>query len=217
MEDLLQAQYNNQLANSAAELFDQRQREQVNNAALGVMQLGYQNQNQMGLASLGDPMSEYNNFNVGGQTFGYGDPMAEEKSNFVDKGFLSGFQNAPGLRGSLTRAGISTLGRAAGLGSIASSALGFAFAPIAGIASLFSGLGRSTSIAGYLQEKRNAKARADAAARGARKQNAIRSEELSRDAARVTNRDAARGNPGGGGGMSNAQAAANREAARGRY
>ena len=170
MEDLLQAQYNNQLANSAAELFDQRQREQVNNAALGVMQLGYQNQNQMGLASLGDPMSEYNNFNVGGQTFGYGDPMAEEKSNFVDKGFLSGFQNSPGFRGSLTRAGISTLGRAAGLGSIASSALGFAFAPIAGIASLFSGLGRSTSIAGYLQSKRDAKARRDAAARGTRKQ-----------------------------------------------
>lgn len=168
MENLLQAQYNNQLANSAAELFDQRQREQVNNSAMGIMKLGFQNSPAM--TALGDPMSEYSNFDVGGQTFGYGDPMAEEKSNFVDKGFLSGFQNSPGLRGSLTRAGISTLGRAAGLGSIASSALGFAFAPIAGIASLFSGLGRSTSIAGYLQEKRNAKARADAAARGARKQ-----------------------------------------------
>ena len=168
MEDLLQAQYNNQLANSAAELFDQRQREQVNNSAMGIMKLGFQNSPAM--TALGDPMSEYSNFDVGGQTFGYGDPMAQEKGNFIEKGFFNVNRNAPGFKGSLARTGISALGRAAGLGTIASSALGFAFAPIAGIASLFSGLGRSTSIAGYLQSKRDAKARRDAAARGARKQ-----------------------------------------------
>ena len=168
MEDLLQAQYNNQLANKAVELYDQRQRDQVNNAAMGIMELGFQNSPAM--TALGDPMSEYNNINVGGQTFAYDDPMAQEKSNFIDKGFFNVNRNAPGFKGSLARTGISALGRAAGLGTIASSALGFAFAPLAGIAGLFSGLGRSGSIAGYLQSKRDAKARADAAARGARKQ-----------------------------------------------
>ena len=168
MEDLLQAQYNNQLANKAVELYDQRQRDQVNNAAMGIMELGFQNSPAM--TALGDTMSEYNNINVGGQTFAYDDPMAQEKSNFIDKGFFNINRNASGFKGSLARTGISALGRAAGLGTIASSALGFAFAPLAGIAGLFSGLGRSGSIAGYLQSKRDAKARADAAARGARKQ-----------------------------------------------
>lgn len=170
MEDLLQAQYNNQLANRAVELYDQRQREQVNNAALGVMQLGFQNQNQMGLAALGDPMSEYNNIDVGGQTFAYDDPMAIEKSNYIDKGFFNLNKNAPGFKGSLARTGISALGRMAGLGTMASSALGFAFAPIAGIAGLFHGLSRSRTIADFLQQKRDKKARDEAAARGARKQ-----------------------------------------------
>lgn len=168
MEDLLTAQYNNQLANKAVELYDQRQKDQVNNAAMGIMELGFQNSPAM--TALGDPMSEYSNFDVGGQTFAYGDPMAQEKGNFIEKGFFNVNKNAPGFKGSLARTGISALGRAAGLGTIASSALGFAFAPLAGIAGLFSGLGRSGSIAGYLQSKRDAKARADAAARGARKQ-----------------------------------------------
>jgi len=80
---------------------------------------------------------------------------------------------------------------------------------------------RSNTLADFFQNVRDKRARDAAAARGAAKQNRAEARALSqaaaRSATRVSNRDAARGNPGGGGGMSNAQAAANRDAARGRY
>lgn len=229
MEDYLLQQYNNQLANEAGNLFQQRNRDLVNQAAMDVIAQGY-NQglgalpgSENGMAFMGDPSPATANIDIGGMTFAPGDPMAAEKGNeMAYDGFLGRMANNQGIRGSVTRSAISGLGRLAGLGTIASTGLGLAFAPFAGLAGILSNaqsslFGRSKSISGYLEAKRNQKIAQEVANRGAIKQNRQRSEELSRDAARVTNRDAARGNPGGGGGMSNAQAAANRDAARGRY
>jgi len=212
MEDLILEQYNRQLAQNAADTYNQNQRMQnVNAAAMDVIQQGFQN--QQGLQTLpGSDMSLNMGMlnaptqGIGPQVFQDGMVYAPDDPRIME---MSNYNEPPKkqIPDTLKRMGISLGAKALGLPAIVGTGLGLAFAPIAGIANLFGGVndkiqgslfGRSANLAAYMQAKRDQKARDNAARRGdiKRVQADINSGKYDTNKGSYTSKDTARENYG---------------------
>jgi len=211
MEDLILEQYNRQLAQNAADTYQNQNMQNVNAAAMNVIQQGFQN--QQGLQTLpGSDMSLNMGMlnaptqGIGPQVFQDGMVYAPDDPRIME---MSNYNEPPKkqIPDTLKRMGISLGAKALGLPAIVGTGLGLAFAPIAGIANLFGGVndkiqgslfGRSANLAAYMQAKRDQKARDNAARRGdiKRVQADINSGKYDTNKGSYTSKDTARENYG---------------------
>ena len=174
MENLLLDMYNQNLANQATNLYNQRQRDLVNQAAMDVFSTGFQNRGILNT----QPAMAFNDYygpsNID-TSFGVAnEPDVEEEQSFLDM-ITGGLQNISNKSGITSLLGyVSPL---AGLVSKGISSLGGSFVGPKGSRGYGSdttlGLfGRSNTLADFAQALRDQKARDDAAKRGAFKQKA---------------------------------------------
>lgn len=150
MEDLLLQMYNQNLANQANQIFQNRNRNLINDAAMDVFKMGFRNQ---GLGSLGD--------------ISMIDDAGMEEEYYEDFPETGTF-----------RSGIRSLADTLKNSRLANFALGAINPIFGGIGALvnrpgFQDFRRSDTLADFFQARRDRKAREEAAKRGAARQAAI--------------------------------------------
>jgi hypothetical protein len=210
MEDLLLNMYNQNLANKATNLYDQRQRDLINKAAMDVFSTGFQNKGILNT----QPAMAFNDFYspvyepydpekddeqvsyselVGRPSFS--DRISKFAKNIIGQPGISsliGFFNP--LAGAVSK-GLGYLGR-----NLNPSFVGPKGARPYGSESNFGIFARSNTLADVFQNMRDKKARDEAAARGAAKQRAAK-DKARMDAFRAFKDSKPSGGGGSGGGI----------------
>ena len=204
MENLLLNMYNQNLANQATNLYDQRQRDLINQAAMDVFSTGFQNKGILNT----QPAMAFNDFYS--PVYEPYDPEKDDEqvdylpgqSSLKDKisGFAKNIIGQPGISSliglinpvaGLVSRGLGYLGR-----NLSPSFVGPKGARGYGSESVGGLFARSNTLADFVQNVRDKRARDAAAARGAAKQ----AEQARMDAFRAI-RDSQPSGGGGGGGI----------------
>ena len=184
MENLLLNMYNQNLANQATNLYDQRQRDLINQAAMDVFSTGFQNkgilntQPAMAFNDFYSPVYEPYDPEKDDEQVSYNELTGKSSIKDSISSFIQNIAGKPGISSligfinpvaGLVSRGLGYLGR-----NLSPSFVGPKGARPYGSESNFGIFARSNTLADVFQNMRDKKARDEAAARGAAKQRAAK-------------------------------------------